>query len=569
MGALQAFLLALAVGGGEENVLLGFYSDHCPPCRTMLPVVQQLAARGYPIRKVNVEREPALAAQFGVRGIPCFVMLANGREVDRVVGSTSQGRLEQMLAKAQTRRPADASPSQWASAEPAASGSVAIPAVETDATFATTPPGGSKREPPIANLAPAAASAAGPASAAEALDELESQLISSTVRLRIEDAGGHSCGSGTIIDARNGEALVLTCGHLFRDSQGKGRIEVDVFGPGPMQGLPGRLIHYDLEKDLGLLSIRVPGPVRAARLAPRGHQVAKGTKVLSVGCNNGSPPTARPSHVTAIDKFLGPSNIVASGLPVQGRSGGGLFSADGLLIGVCNAAVPTDNEGLYAALATIHGELDQTELSFVSRPAADKPPDQVMLASAEPPTMPKRMPPPSDLLRLTEGPREPAVPTALETSGSDGARLPRETRGEPARTSESGPGPQPAALRPDEKAALEEIQRKSGEGAELICIIRSRTNPQARSEIIVLDRVSPAFLQHLTTGQGQGSSPREPNAAGQSPPSDLPPTAGADQRRLEPQGAPPAQQTSATDGWSGSPEMDWHPRWLERGYQGS
>jgi thiol-disulfide isomerase/thioredoxin len=567
MGALQAFLLALAVAGGEETVLLDFYSDHCPPCRAMQPAVQQLAARGYPIRKVNVEREPALAAQFGVPGVPCFVMLANGREVDRVVGSASQGRLEQMLAKARTRRPADPPPAEWASAESASSGSMPIPAVQTDATFATTPPSGLKGEPPAATVAPAAAPSS--ASAATALDELESRLISSTVRLRIEDAGGHSCGSGTIIDARNGEALVLTCGHLFRDSQGKGRIEVDLFGPTPVQGLLGRLVHYDLEKDLGLLSIRVPGPVQAARLAPTGYRIAKGARVVNVGCNNGGPPTARQSHVTAIDRFLGPANIVASGLPVQGRSGGGLFSADGLLIGVCNAAVPTDNEGLYAALAAIHSELDQAELSFVSRSGPDKPGALVAIAAAETPTMPKRMPPPSDLVRLTEGPREPTPRRAPEIPSFGGIRVPKEASGEPVRTLQSPTAPDPATLRPDEKAALEEIQRKTGEGAELICIIRSRTNPQARSEIIVLDRVSPAFIQRLTTEPGQNRSSHGANAGSESPPSAMSPPAESDQRGLGRQGESPLHETSATEGWGSSPESEWRPRWLERGYQGS
>ena len=48
------------------------------------------------------------------------------------------------------------------------------------------------------------------------------------MRLRIDDADGHSVGSGTIIDTRSGEALVLTCGHIFRDSQGKGKITIDL-----------------------------------------------------------------------------------------------------------------------------------------------------------------------------------------------------------------------------------------------------------------------------------------------------------------------------------------------------
>ena len=68
----------------------------------------------------------------------------------------------------------------------------------------------------------------------------DATLIAASVRLRVEDPDGRSCGSGTIIDARQGEALILTCGHIFRDSKGKGPIEVDLFGPGGVQRVTGR-----------------------------------------------------------------------------------------------------------------------------------------------------------------------------------------------------------------------------------------------------------------------------------------------------------------------------------------
>ena len=112
MAALQAILLTLAATGGGDTALLDFYSDTCPPCRQMAPAIDQLAARGYPIRKVNVAREPDLAARFHVGPIPCFVMVVDGREADRVVGPTNAARLEQMLALADRGRagPAGADP---------------------------------------------------------------------------------------------------------------------------------------------------------------------------------------------------------------------------------------------------------------------------------------------------------------------------------------------------------------------------------------------------------------------------------------------------------------------------
>ncbi|MDR3183753.1 MAG: hypothetical protein LBT89_12695 [Planctomycetaceae bacterium] len=46
----------------------------------------------------------------------------------------------------------------------------------------------------------------------------ESPLINPSVKLRVDAANAHSWGTGTIIDTRSGEALILICGHIFQDS---------------------------------------------------------------------------------------------------------------------------------------------------------------------------------------------------------------------------------------------------------------------------------------------------------------------------------------------------------------
>ena len=104
-------------------------------------------------------------------------------------------------------------------------------------------------------------------------------LLAASVRVRVEDPQGHSCGSGTIIDANAaGDALVLTCGHLFRDSQGTGKIEIDVFGSSPAVHLPGRLVGYDLERDVGLVAFHTQERVMVARVAPPGYGVRAGMR---------------------------------------------------------------------------------------------------------------------------------------------------------------------------------------------------------------------------------------------------------------------------------------------------
>jgi thioredoxin 1 len=77
-----------------KPVLVDFYSDSCPPCRKLAPIIEQLA-RQYEGRavvcKVDVARLPQLATRYGIEGIPTVLFFKNGREVRRLVGLYAQG----------------------------------------------------------------------------------------------------------------------------------------------------------------------------------------------------------------------------------------------------------------------------------------------------------------------------------------------------------------------------------------------------------------------------------------------------------------------------------------------
>jgi hypothetical protein len=317
----------------------------------------------------------------------------------------------------------------------------------------------------------------------------DADLLAASVRLRVEDPQGHSCGSGTIIDALpGGEALVLTCGHLFRDSQGHGKVEVDVFGPAPAAHLVGRVISYDLDRDVAFVAFRPQGAVTVARVAPRGYSIQAGDAVTSVGCDHGDDPTVQHSRLNALDKFqdpveqrLGhkiqephaPWNVEVAGQPIIGRSGGGLFSADGMVIGVCNAAEPVDSEGLFAALGSIHAALDQQRLtSLYQQPIA-------------PPTL---------------------VPATGDTRQAIAASDPFAAAGRnvpPQNSVASSAAPRaanaaPAGLSDAEKTTLNEIHRKLREGYEIDCIVRDRNDPHSHSQMFTLDEASPIFVNQLS-----------------------------------------------------------------------
>lgn len=474
MVSMQLAAVLLAVSGVGDVVLLDFSADWCAPCRSMEPVIHQLQSAGYPVRKVNIDQERALANKFGVQSIPCFVMIADGKEVARSVGPTSRGELEAMYAKAraQTAQSQGARAPQQFAAPSRQTGGSRDPFARNNGMpggVTSVAQTGMQAESPADQASWQAATVQSKNVCPVGPGVSHAQLIAYSVRLTIEDPDGFSYGTGTIIDARQSEALVLTCGHIFRDSKGNGKISIDMFAPGAPQKVPGRLVSYDLKRDIGLISFKPGVTITPARLAPENHRATRGDKVFTVGCNNGANPTVEESHVTSIDKFRGPANLQVAGQPVQGRSGGPVFSADGLVIGVCNAADPADNEGLYAALPTIREQLDVSRLSDIYRSANDAASTE-FAATATPPAMPPRMP-------MTRTPAAGPDMSVVATSNAVGEATLQ-------------------TLSASERATLAELQRVDGD-AEVICIVRSRNNPQAKSEIIVLDKASPEFLRQL------------------------------------------------------------------------
>lgn len=77
------------VTNSQTPVLVDFWASWCMPCRMLAPVVDQIAAEfdsKVKVVKVNVDNNQALAAKYGVRGIPTLITLKNGEVVDRMVG---------------------------------------------------------------------------------------------------------------------------------------------------------------------------------------------------------------------------------------------------------------------------------------------------------------------------------------------------------------------------------------------------------------------------------------------------------------------------------------------------
>lgn len=74
----------------ETPVFVDFWAEWCGPCRMVAPAVKQLAEElkgKLTVVKVNVDEKPELAAQYGIQGIPTFMLFKNGRVAMRFSGA--------------------------------------------------------------------------------------------------------------------------------------------------------------------------------------------------------------------------------------------------------------------------------------------------------------------------------------------------------------------------------------------------------------------------------------------------------------------------------------------------
>jgi S1-C subfamily serine protease len=479
-----------ALGSTPRGEVVELMGDYCTPCRGMSPIVLRLQREGLPIRQINVETQASEAQKYGFSVIPTFLVVVDGKVLHRQTGAMPEQDLRNLVAMIPKAAPETVSPKPSSPnvrvelGEPtpmprpaAGQGTIAEKEIKTaDASESSILPKAFRRQPKPEPEYRGQSNDLG--STGERSGEA---ALAASVRVNLLLNGKMLQGSGTIIDSHVGRTIVITSGAPFKTSPAGSKIEVEVpnlKSEGSGRRFVAKLISSDLRADIALVEFPTDQPLPTAAISVATPNV--GDRAVSIGGSVGGTITREQVRVTGINRYEGPDTLDCTGVPLPGRSGGGLFNAAGELVGICvsvgeDPVTKAPAGGMYCGLKPIHELLRGHNLAaLIDKPRT--PAGGNEFASLAETDLGTARPMPADIAM---------TPSASPPSGYD------PTQGATAML--------PAAAQPMTASNVEPMPVVGDDDLEVILYVRSKKSPEAPTRVIHIHKASPT-LRSLIDG---------------------------------------------------------------------
>ena len=118
--AVERFKTEVVEPSMSQLVILDFHAEWCGPCKALAPMLEKVAAeyadKGVILRKVDVDEEKFIAAQFQVQSIPTVYALFQGQPVADLTNARSESQMKQTLDQILAQLPVQAGGEQGAAA---------------------------------------------------------------------------------------------------------------------------------------------------------------------------------------------------------------------------------------------------------------------------------------------------------------------------------------------------------------------------------------------------------------------------------------------------------------------
>lgn len=125
--------------GEPATEILAFEATWCGPCQKMAPLLSKLEKQGLKIRRIDIDKNRALAQKFDVTSLPTLVKLVGGKEQGRIVGVSSVGQIKVLAGPDQGNAPEAACPQTCAGCNDCNRTAAEIPAaIEVDTLLRAT-----------------------------------------------------------------------------------------------------------------------------------------------------------------------------------------------------------------------------------------------------------------------------------------------------------------------------------------------------------------------------------------------------------------------------------------------